>query len=211
MMKWMKRLGLIVLLSVVAGGFYYALREKPVGVDTASVQRSAMQVSIQEEGVTRVRDVYAVSSPIAGHLNRLNLDEGEAVVAGKTTIASIHPLDPPFLNERTQRELLSAVKAAQSGIALAEVELSRSEMALQLAQSEYDRASKLAKKKILPLSQLEKTFNTLQLQEAQVARAKAAIELRTAELASVEARQQQPRNVNAPPHEEDCCIQIISC
>ena len=210
MLIWLKRLGILALIGIFAAGIYLTFAERPVGVDIVKVEPAPMLVSIQEEGTTRVRDVYTVSSPIAGHLNRIALDEGERVLANETIIASIHPLDPPFLDERTQLELRSAVAAAESGVALAIVEHDRTKMALQLAQSEYDRASVLTKKKIMPLSQLENIYNALELRKAEVEGAKAAIDLRRAELAAVKARQQQPKDVNTPPDAEDCCIQITA-
>ena len=208
MSKWISRLGLLFLVAAIGGALYWAMKERPISVDVAKAVSGPMQVSIQEEGVTRVRDVYTVSSPIAGRVDRIKLDEGQAVEAGKTLIASIHPLDPPFLDERTQRGLLSAVEAARSAVALAEVEFERSQMALTLAQSEYDRSSVLAKKKILPLSQLERTFNALELQKAHVKSAKAAIELRKAELARANAQLQQPGQSEPKVHTEDCCVQV---
>ncbi len=210
MPKWLKRTIGFVALVLVVGGFYYALRERPVGVDVALVTSGPMQVSIKEEGETRVRDVYTVSSPMAGNLARISLDEGDDVTANETIVASIRPLGPPFLDTRTRRELQSAVTAAQSGVALAQVEFERSKMALQLAQSEFDRASALAKRKILPLSQLEKAFNALELQKAQVKSSEAAINLRKAELVSAEIRIQQPSDVNEPVNRQGCCVNVTA-
>ena len=125
MRVWFKRFGLLVLVAVIGAGFYLALRERPVAVDTATVTSGSLQVTIDEEGVTRVKDVYALSSPIAGYLARTTLDEGEAVTANETIIASIHPLDPPFLDERARAELRAAAEAARSAVSLAEVEQRR--------------------------------------------------------------------------------------
>ena len=210
MQKWLKKTGLVLMLGVVGAGFYYAIKENPISVDVAIVKRTEMQVSIKEEGVTRVRNVYRVSSPIAGHLDRIILEEGQAVFSNNTIVASIHPSDPPFLDQRTQQELQSAVKAAQSAVALAKVEHNRAELALHLNQSEYERASILARKKILPLSQLEKSYNALQLQKAQVKSSAAVIELRIAELESVRARQRQPQSVATSSKKKDCCIDILA-
>ncbi|MFD0914828.1 efflux RND transporter periplasmic adaptor subunit [Pseudahrensia aquimaris] len=210
MQTWLKRTGITVVVAVIGLGFYEAIRERPISVDLAIVERADMRVSIKEEGQTRVQDIYSLSAPIAGHLDRIILDEGQAVLANTTVVASIHPLDPPFLDQRTEEELRSAVKAAQSAVALAKVEHNRAKMALQLNQSEYDRAAELAKKKVLPLSQLEKAFNALELQKAQVESAKAAINLRVAELESVRARQRQPQTTSTSPSGQDCCIQLLA-
>ena len=122
MNRWIFCLGLLGLALAILGGFYLAMREKPVLVDTAAVKRDAMQVTIREEGITQVKDVYTVSAPIAGHLDRTTLEEGSEVIAHQTVIARIHPPEPPFLDERTLAELTAAAEAARSAVALAEVE-----------------------------------------------------------------------------------------
>lgn len=208
MSKWANWFVTIIVGLALVAGVYWAMRERPASVDIASVASAPMQVSIQEEGVTRVRDVYSVSSPISGRLDRIRLDEGQAVKAGETLIASVHPSAPPFLDRRTQRDLQSALDAAQSAVALAEVEHERAQMALILAQSEYDRSAILAEKKIQPLSQLEKDFNTLELQKAQVKSTQATIDLRKAELARANARLEQPSESVLKNHSDDCCVQV---
>lgn len=210
MNRWIFRLGLLGLALAILAGFYLAMREKPVLVDTAAVKRGEMQVTIKEEGITQVKDVYTVSAPIAGHLDRTTLEEGAAVTAHQTVIARIHPPDPPFLDERTLAELTAAAEAARSAVALAEVEHARAEKSLDLARSEYNRASQLAKTNVVSERALEQAYNDLQLQEAQVASTEAVISLRRAELASALARLSQPRDVNAAASGSDCCIELTS-
>jgi HlyD family secretion protein len=207
---WIKRLGLLGLALAIAGGFYFAMREQPVAVDTAIVISGPMKVTIDEEGVTRVKDVYAVSSPIAGHLDRTTLKEGEVVKANETIIASIHPLDPPFLDQRTRAELTAAAQAARSAVALAKVEEQRAQTALELAQSNYQRAAKLAETKTISISQLEQIHSQMQLDKAQVDSARAAIGLRQAELASAKARLQQPGDQATDTANEVCCVKITA-
>lgn len=210
MRVWIKRIGLIILAVIIGGGFYLALRERPMAVDTAIITAGPLQVSIDEEGVTRVRDVYAVSSPIAGHLARTTLDEGEAVKANETVIASIYPMDPPFLDERTRAELRAAAEAARSSVALAEVELQRAQTAHDLAESNYKRAQKLAETKTISISQLEHSYSEWELKKAQVSSAEATIKLRKAELESAEARLQQPSGPNNRDASGDCCVNITA-
>ena len=210
MRVWIKRIGLLAIVAAVGGSFYLALRERPVPVDTAIVSEGALHVTIDEEGVTRVKDVYAVSSPIAGYLARTTLDEGEAVTANETIIASIHPLDPPFLDERARAELRAAAEAARSAVSLAQVELRRAQTALDLAQSNYERAEKLAQSRTISISQLEQSYSELELKKAQISSAEATIKLRQAELASAEARLQQPGGRRTANPAGDCCVSITA-
>ncbi|MEP1207671.1 MAG: HlyD family efflux transporter periplasmic adaptor subunit [Rhizobiaceae bacterium] len=208
MLTWTERIIFLLVVGAVVYGIFIAFSEQPTSVDLAKVSSGPFQVTIREEGTTQVRDVYTLSSPISGQLDRLELDEGDAVYAGKTAIASIRPLEPPFLNQRSQLELQSALKAAQSAVALAFVERERTRVALRLAQSAYDRAVTLSQKNILPKSQMEEAYNALQLQKAQVDSAKAAIDLRRAELESVRARMQQPGADAIVQVGTDCCVKI---
>ena len=210
MVIWLKRLGILILLGGLAGVPYLAMRETPVAVDLAVVELGPMTVTIDEEGETRIRDVYTVSAPIEGHLERTALEEGDQVIADETVIASIHPPDPPFLDERTRTQLDAAVKAAQSAVAVAQVALTRAKTNFNQADTQFKRTEKLTKSKVFPLSRLEQDFSNLELARAEVKSVQALIELRKAELASAQARLAQPGNVNQVPDGGDCCINITS-
>lgn len=205
---WLKRIGIGLVALAIAGGFYYALREKPALVDVASVEEGRMTITIREEGTTRVRDVYTVSAPIAGHLSRTVLEEGDPVKAGSTVVASIHPLDPPLIDRRTEAELLAARDAARAAVALAEVELKRAETAFKLASTELERALKLFEPRVISESALQKVQNEVEMQRAQVEAARATIGVRQAELASAEARLIQPEAAGADG--EGCCVNLYA-
>ena len=205
---WLKRIGIGIAVLAVIGGFYYALRETPTLIDVASVTEGPMQINIREEGTTRVRDVYTVSAPIAGQISRTVLEEGDRVEAGRTIVASIHPLDPPLIDRRTQAELQAARDAASAAVALAEIDLQRAEAALGLANTELDRALRLYEPRVIPQSALQRVQNEVELQRAQVDAARATIGVRQAELASAEARLKQPATVG--PDGEDCCVNLYA-
>ena len=201
-------LGGVVLLCLI--GFYLAFREKPVLVDMALIQKGPMTVTIREEGETRVKEIYVVSSPISGHLDRTNLDEGEPVTSNQTVIASIHPLDPPFIDERQYLELTATAAAARSAVALAEAEYQKAKSNLHLAQSEYERYSKLYKKKVISQSHLEKVTNDLTFRKAQLKSTQANINLRKSQLTSALSRLKQPTDVEIEHKGKRCCIKLFS-
>jgi len=205
---WTKRIGLSLAAAAVVAGFAWALREQPALVDVAIVAEGPMQVTIREEGRTRVRDVYTVSAPIAGHLSRTVLEEGDPVVANETVVAAIHPLEPPLIDRRTQAELLAARDAARSGVGIAEGELQRVETGLRLAEDELARALKLFGPGVISESALQKAQNGVDLNRAAVEAARATVAFRRAELASAEARLLMP----APPEggEDSCCVSLLA-
>ena len=79
-----------VLLAIVVVAVL-ALRPRPVTVETARVDRGMLQVTVDAEGRTRVRERYVVSAPVGGHLQRIALREGDRVERG-ATVARIDPL-----------------------------------------------------------------------------------------------------------------------
>ncbi|MFN3549516.1 MAG: efflux RND transporter periplasmic adaptor subunit [Mesorhizobium sp.] len=205
---WMKRLGLGLAAAAIAAAFAWALREQPALVDVATIAEGPMRVTIREEGRTRVRDVYTISAPIAGHLSRTVLEEGDPVVAGETVVAAIHPLDPPLIDRRTEAELLAARDAAESGVGIAESELQRVETALRLAEDELARALKLFGPGFISESALQRLQNQVDLTKAAAAAARATVAFRRAELASAEARllAPSPRGDGA----DSCCVNLLA-
>jgi len=204
-----KSLAGLAVAAAIGGALYIAFGEKPILVDLATVETGPLQVVVAEDGITRIRNVYAVSSPIAGHLDRVEYSVGDPISAGES-ITSIHPLDPPFINTRTRTELMAAIDAARSSVAVAEVELTRARTARVLARASHDRAIKLAATNIVSQSQLEKIEGELDLAEAQVKSAEAMIALRQAELASAQARLTQPGQTPIDAANGQCCVNIVS-
>ena len=199
----------LAVAAAIGGAFYVAFGETPILVDLATVETAPMQVTVKEDGVTRIRNVYAVSSPIAGNLDRIPFSVGDPIGAGER-IAQIHPLDPPFLDARTRTELMAGIDAARSSVAVAEVELVRARTARNLVRASHERAMKLAATNFISQSELERLVGEVDLAEAQVTSAEAMIALRRAELASAEARLAQPGQTRITAANGQCCVEIVS-
>ncbi len=205
--KW---LGLAALAAIVAAGIYIALREQPALVDTAPVKSGPMTVTIDQEGTTRVRNVYTVSAPIAGHVDRTSLEEGDPVEANKTIVASIHPLDPPLIDRRTEAELLAAIEAARSGVAQAELEHQRALAALELARADLERATRLFGSNIVSERDMQRAATEVALKEAQVKTTEARIRQRQAELTSARARLMRPGDEVLDIAGRQCCVEVTA-
>ena len=93
--------GIVVVLAIVA----VAMWPESMEVDVATVERGPMQVTLDEDGETRVRDKFVVSAPVAGRLQRIELEPGDPVVRGKTVLARLTPAESPLLDPRTRGEL----------------------------------------------------------------------------------------------------------
>ena len=82
--------GLVIGLALlVAIGL--AFMPQSVPADLATVSRGALAVTVDEEGQTRVRDVYTVSAPVGGRVLRIRAEVGDPVTQGETVVATIQP------------------------------------------------------------------------------------------------------------------------
>ncbi len=129
----MKTLRKILLYALVIGAigaaFYVSFAPRPTLVDSATVTRGPLQVSIVEEGKTRVVDRYIVSAPTAGYARRLQFKVGDQVTAGQVLLR-LDPLASNVLDPRSRAEAQARVRAAEAAIqpALDEVQAARADV-----------------------------------------------------------------------------------
>ena len=91
----------LVIAVVAAGVVWLSLQPKVIDVETVSVARAPMRVTVDEEGETRLRHRFVVSAPVPGRVLRIESRPGDIVKAGQT-IAVIQPAAPAPLDARTQ-------------------------------------------------------------------------------------------------------------
>jgi HlyD family secretion protein len=104
--------GVVIVLAIVA----MAMWPESIEVNAAKVERGPMQVTLDEDGETRIRDKFVVSAPVAGRLQRIELEPGDTVVRGKTVVARLTTADAPLLDPRTRGELEAAAEAARAAV-----------------------------------------------------------------------------------------------
>jgi len=139
-----KRIVRIALVLLVLGAIVvWAFMPAAVQADFATVQKGTLQVTVEDEGRTRVRDRYVVSAPVPGRMQRIELEPGDPVVAGKTVVARFAPTDPALLDVRTRAELEARARAAESAVGAARADRERIQSELKFAQSELKRAKEL--------------------------------------------------------------------
>jgi HlyD family secretion protein len=135
-----KRAGLGLAVAIAGFGAFALLRPAPVQVETARAARHALQVTVDEEGETRVRDRFVVAAPVAGRVARIALREGDSIRAG-TILARIFPapLDP-----RTREQAVAQLDAAEDAQRAAAVGVAQARAAHEQAHREWERAGQLA-------------------------------------------------------------------
>lgn len=132
-------LGAVGVVALVVWGF----TPRPPLVDIALAARAPLQVTIEEEGRTRVRDRFVVSAPVPGFKHRLELEVGDAVQAGQV-LAVIEPLRSAALDPRSRAEAQARVAAAQAALQQAEAAVRAAEADAALAEAELERVRRLA-------------------------------------------------------------------
>ena len=132
-----------------------ALWPKATGVDVAAVARGPMQVTIDEEGETRVRERFMVSAPVSGTVERIELEPGDRVVRGKTLVARLRPAASPLIDPRTQARLRAAVDAARAAVGQAQAERERAVASRARSESTVRRLESLVKGGAVSSDELE--------------------------------------------------------
>ncbi len=147
-----------------------------------------MQVTIDEEGETRVRERFVVSAPVMGRVERIELEPGDPVVRGKTVVARLTPAAAPLIDVRTQAELAAAVEAARAAVGQAQAERQRAAAVRARAQSTVGRLESLLKSGAISGDELEAAQTTLKSAEEAVRGAEFAVARADHELRLARAR-----------------------
>lgn len=142
-MKNVRRILVVAAALAVAGALALALRPAAVEVETAVAARGAIRVTVEGTGRTRVRDLFAISAPVPGHLLRIALREGDAVRAGQP-VAVVVPAAPALLDARTRRELAARLAGARAAEGEARAAEARARIAADQAERDHLRAAALA-------------------------------------------------------------------
>ncbi len=137
--KILLALAVLGLAALVA----WALQPQPVAVETAAVTRGAFELTVAEDGKTRVRDRYVIAAPLAGRVARIRLEPGDTVRLGQV-VAQLTPTAPAFLDARSAREVQERVGAAQAQLARARAETLKVLAQRDQARADLERQAKLA-------------------------------------------------------------------
>jgi HlyD family secretion protein len=144
-MRFLKNKKLIASVLVVAAIVAVAVWPQSMEVAVVRAERGPMQVTVDEDGETRVRDRFLVTAPVSGRVQRIEIEPGDQVVRGKTVLARITPAESPLLDPRTRGELSAAVEAGTAAVGQARAERQRAVTSLDRARSTLRRQQELMK------------------------------------------------------------------
>ncbi len=139
----MPRIGMALSVILTAGFLVYGFLPKSMEVDVAVASRKGLEITVDDDGETRVRERYIVTNPVSGNMLRVELHPGDRVEKDTVALLRIQPVDPNLLDAKTRAESEARVEAAEAALQRAmEVQGSVKE-SLELAQHEYERAEEL--------------------------------------------------------------------
>ena len=185
-------------------GLAFAFRPQAVIVDMVTIDRGELVITVDDEGETRVHDVYVLSAPVAGHMRRIDLHAGDPVVALETTVAEMQPIDPAFLDPRSEAQARADVRAAESARALAEAEVEQARAELEFAEREHNRAITLITDGTISERDLDTAERNRRTTTAALATAIAALDVRNYELERARAALVSPTQTVAGSGDCDC-------
>jgi HlyD family secretion protein len=198
-MRWLLRhKRLILAIVVVVAIVVMAMWPESMEVDVATVARGPLQVTIDEEGETRVQQRFVISAPVSGRLQRIELEPGDRVFRGKTLLARLVPAEAPLIDPRTRSELLAAVEASRAAVGQAQAERERAATALARARTTLQRREELAKGGAIARDDVEAAQTAVRAGEEAVRAAEFTITRTEYELQLARARLQAPTSGGQP-------------
>ncbi len=219
--SWMKTVGLwtggITLVGLIAA----SLRPSPLLVEVAYVEQGSLQITIDEEGRTRVKERFVISAPVTGRLQRIEFEPGDPVTAGErlaqidplpfeasiqTLLAQVQEWQAQQQGVETLRPKTEAIAQARSQIALTQAlvqarkaEVDQAAAALEQAQRERQRAQDLEGAGVLAreereLAELEESLRLKEWETAQqqMQAAQAQVAMAEADLTLLQSEQEDP-------------------
>ncbi len=187
-MNW-KRAAIFTLVGLaLATAIYLGMRPQPLAVETAAARVGPLEITVEEEGKTRLRDRFVVAAPVAGILRRHNWKVGDLLPAGQP-LAYLAPLRAEVLDTRRLSETEARLQAASAAREGADARLQSAQEQVKAAEADAEywkqqaaREEKLLSSGDLPLSRLDRTRSELKRAEATLLAAQQAVALARTEI-----------------------------
>ncbi|HEU4333325.1 MAG TPA: HlyD family efflux transporter periplasmic adaptor subunit [Candidatus Eisenbacteria bacterium] len=148
---------------------FWALRPQPLAVETAVASVGPLQVTVDEDGLTRVVRHVVIAAPVSGRLTESVLRAGDSVPAG----AVVGVLRPAPLDARTRAEAQAALASAQALRRAARSVVEEAVVAHDEAHRDRERAERLAESGTISRRELEAAVAGDRTSEAALAAARA--------------------------------------
>jgi HlyD family secretion protein len=156
-------MGVAVALALLL----WAFMPQAIEVEMSSVTQGRFERSVQEDGKTRLRDRYVVSTPLTGRVARIDMRQGDAV-ARDAVLAILWPVTPNLLDERTRQEQRERIGAMEATVRRAATNVERARAALDQAIADLKRSETLAQQGFVSPTQNETGRLNVRLREKEL-------------------------------------------
>lgn len=173
----------LILIALLIYGYW----PRAIEVDLVTASQGMLEVTVNDDGETRIREKYIVSAPVAGKLLRVQRHAGDEVLQGDTELARIQPGDPSLLDARTRAEYDARVRAAESAVEQANATLEHAGEVLALASDEFARAKDLIGTNAISQSEYDSAEHVERIAVADVKSAEFAVNIAQFDLESARA------------------------
>lgn len=182
MKQFLRKLPTILIMLFVGGLLVYGFWPTPVEVDLVRATRGRLQVTVRDDGETRIKEKYIVSAPVEGKLMRLEIHPGDVVCEGETILARIEPGDPALLDARSKAQAEARVRAAAATQQQSHSSLKQRGEVLELARHDFERASQLTKTEAISTSDFDRAEHHYRIAQTDVRSAEFAVKIADFEL-----------------------------
>lgn len=209
-MAYSKRTVMLMALGVaIVGGLgFVSFRPDPVPVDIAVVTRGPLEITINADGKTQVKDLYEVAAPIAGTALRSPVEVGDPVVKDETVVAIVQPASSGLLDARTRLQAEAALQEALAARHVAQADLRQAQETESFARSQFERTQQLVARSVASITRLEDDTQRLAAAEAAVEAAQARIEMADGVVERARASLLDPQETDQQG--EMCCVELTA-
>lgn len=193
-------------VALISGLAFVSFREDPVPVDFAEVTQGPLEVTINADGQTQVRNLFEVASPIAGTAMRSPVEVGDKVQAGETIVAIVRPSSSGLLDERSRLQAEAALQEALAARQVAQADLNQARETQSFVQSQFDRTQALVTRGVASITRLEDDNQRLRMANAALEAAEARTEMADGAVERARVSLLDPAETASSP--SSCCIEL---
>ncbi|HSM26643.1 MAG TPA: HlyD family efflux transporter periplasmic adaptor subunit [Thioalkalivibrio sp.] len=175
-----------VAILVVGGLLSWALMPAPIPVSATEVEAGPFVELVEEEGRTRLRDSFAISAPINGFLQRVQLETGDPVERGEV-VFRLEPLPVPALDARSLEQARENLSASRARLDTARAHLETARTEAVFAESEFQRYRQLRERELVSATEMERVRSVRDRRQSEARAAEHAVEVARFEVESARA------------------------
>jgi HlyD family secretion protein len=194
--RWLRTAFLVVAGVAVVAVLAMAFRPQPVAVDLVQVDRGTVEVAVEEDGRTRVRDRFVVTAPVAATLRRITLEAGDTVEAGDE-LARLDGPEAALTDTRTRAQIRARISAAEAGVEGARARVEGAEAAVVEAREALRLQEVLQAGGSGSPSAVERAEALVRAREAEIRSARFAVEAARGEVEDLRLALEGPGGADA--------------